>query len=283
MLDFVHMDVFTDRPFSGNSLAVFPNAEGLRAADMLNLTQELRHFESVFLFQEGNSTVARVFDLFGELPFAGHPLLGAGACLHRQTPQMEATYSLTLTNGRQCKVVCRKENQSYICTLDQGRPLFLNVVSPSARSDIGEVFSLDPSRLHSLPIEVISTGLRYLVVPVRSALNEARIASDISLYLAELGADFAYLFDPDTFEGRHWNNDGRTEDVATGSAAGVIGAYCLKHGLVKPEIEFQLQQGQYVGRPSVIKVKVFGDRHDVQRVEVGGDVAVVGSGSVVRP
>ncbi|MFJ7589304.1 PhzF family phenazine biosynthesis protein [Streptomyces sp. NPDC097617] len=81
-----HVDVFTDRPFHGNSLAVFPDADSLTGTQMLAITRELRHFESVFLMGDGTSGPrtrrARVFDLTGELDFAGHPLIGAAAVLH---------------------------------------------------------------------------------------------------------------------------------------------------------------------------------------------------------
>ena len=86
-LDYVHVDVFGDRPYSGNSLAVFPEAAGLSAAQMLRITQELRHFEAIFLAPMPDTTAipARVFDLFEELPFAGHPVLGAAAVpLHKR-------------------------------------------------------------------------------------------------------------------------------------------------------------------------------------------------------
>src|SRR3569623_3132198 len=85
-LSYLHVDVFTSTPFSGNSLAGFPESADLDAGEMLRSTQELRHFESIFLSPgAGERTVsARVFDLAEELPFAGHPLLGAAAVLQHR-------------------------------------------------------------------------------------------------------------------------------------------------------------------------------------------------------
>ena len=104
------------------------------------------------------------------------------------------------------------------------------------------------SRQHDLaadlPMEVVSTGLRYLIVPVRpGALARARITQDITGLLHGANAQFAVLLDESAVEVRHWNNDGIIEDVATGSAAGTIGAYRLRHGMVCGGDTFILQPG----------------------------------------
>src|SRR5262249_33290343 len=85
-LHFSHVDVFAPVPYSGNSVAVFPHADGLTADQMARITREMRHFESVFLTADPGSQewVARVFDLAGELDFAGHPVMGAAAVLHAE-------------------------------------------------------------------------------------------------------------------------------------------------------------------------------------------------------
>ena len=82
-----HVDVFSRVPFGGNSLPVFHDAADLTASQMLRITQEMRHFEAVFLTptDEPNTVGARIFDLFEELPFAGHPIIGAAAVLHRRS------------------------------------------------------------------------------------------------------------------------------------------------------------------------------------------------------
>jgi trans-2,3-dihydro-3-hydroxyanthranilate isomerase len=136
---------------------------------------------------------------------------------------------------------------------------------------------LDPH----LPMEVVSTGLRYLIVPVRlGALARARITSDITELLRGANAQFAVLFDESAVEVRHWNNDGIIEDVATGSAAGTIGAYRLRHGLVRGGDTFILHQGQFTGRPSKLRVLPEGSANRVETVKVGGDVSFVGHGII---
>jgi PhzF family phenazine biosynthesis protein len=278
---FIHCDVFATKPYSGNSLAVFTDSAGLSGDQMQTITQELRHFESIFLNETDGVISARVFDLFEELPFAGHPIIGAACALHQQLGT-EATqhWSFGLQGERTVHVSTEYCDGRYFGTLDQGRPDMLNVVDE--KREIARAFNLDS--LSDLPLEVISTGLKYLVVPVEGGLAHARITvPDLEERLQRLGAEFAYLFDVNTFEGRHWNNDGIMEDVATGSAAGVVGAYALKHGLTQPGESFTLRQGHFMGRPSEIMVTSFGARDDIERVTVAGAVAFVGNGKVIAP
>lgn len=283
--NYIHCDVFADRPYHGNSLAVFPDATGLDGAQMLTITQELRHFESIFLTRRGGQIHARIFDLIEELPFAGHPLIGAGCVLHRAGNMADtARHLLTLDGGREVTLVTRRSGDGFRGQLDQGRPEVLNRLKESAKPAFADAFNLPLAQIAPLPFEVISTGLKYLIVPVIGGLAQARITRpDLAQMLAEVGAQFAYLFDVQSFEGRHWNNDGQTEDIATGSAAGVVGAYALAHGLVPADQPFVLRQGHFIGRPSQLHVTPFGSRKDVTGLCVAGDVAFVGQGKVVAP
>jgi trans-2,3-dihydro-3-hydroxyanthranilate isomerase len=281
-MNYVHVDVFSVSPYSGNSLAVFPESQGLTTAQMLRITQELRHFEAIFLKPTaGPSTVrARVFDLNEELPFAGHPLIGAAAVLHTRCghdgPQ---TWRVELPQ-KAVSVVTQRTERGYYGLLDQGPPEFLATVE--RRKLFATAFGLSPPDLNrELPLEVISTGLRYLIIPViGDALRRARIRNDITELLQSVNAQFAVLYDEDQIEARHWNNDGVVEDVATGSAAGTIGAYRLKHRRTQGGAAFVLKQGQYAGRPSGLRVQPEGTHDAVRTVKVGGDVALVGHGTL---
>ncbi len=285
MFNFIHCDVFAANPYSGNSLAVFMDSSDLSAKQMLSITQELRHFETIFLKEDNGHLTARIFDLIEELPFAGHPIIGAACALHRKTKTFEKrVWEFGLENGREVRVVTDYQDGRYIGTLDQGRPEMIRQLEEHHKSAIAEAFSLDIADIADLPLEVISTGLKYLVVPVKSGLKTARITiPDLEQKLETLGAEFAYLFDVNSFEGRHWNNDGVMEDVATGSAAGVIGAYALKHALIDPDKSFILRQGHFMGRPSEIIVNVSGSPETVERVSVAGAVAFVGYGEIIAP
>lgn len=283
VFNFIHCDVFATKPYSGNSLAVFTESEGLSGEQMLTITQELRHFESIFLSktETDGQVSARVFDLFEELPFAGHPIIGAACALHHASgKQGKQDRVIKLQGGRGVEIATEHRDGRYFGTLDQGRPEMLGVVD--AKPEVASAFNL--STLSVLPLEVISTGLKYLVIPVDGGLKDACVTvSDLEEKLERFGAEFAYLFDIHTFEGRHWNNDGLMEDVATGSAAGVVGAYALKHGLAQPGESFSLKQGHFMGRPSEIIVTAYGAPDDIERITVAGEVTFVGKGEVIAP
>jgi len=281
-LDYVHADVFTSEPFSGNSLAVFPDTPDLAVSEMLRITQELRHFESIFLRRtsDEHTMSARIFDWFEELPFAGHPLIGAAAVLQHRAASGESGLWRFNLSGRMVPVDVKAVDGRYWARVHQGRPERPKRVQ--ARPEVAKAFGLEAKDIRGdLPMEVGSTGLSYLVVPlVVGAMARARVAWDITELLRCYGAQFAVLFDPAEFEIRHWNNDGVVEDVATGSAAGVVAAYALRHGLIMPDTPIVLRQGRFAGRPSRITVWAGGRSEDVTSIHVGGDVVLVGAGTL---
>jgi trans-2,3-dihydro-3-hydroxyanthranilate isomerase len=281
-LAYSHVDVFSQTPFGGNSLPVFPDARDLTAEQMLRITQEMRHFEAIFLqpTDQPGAVRARIFDLFDELPFAGHPIIGAAAVLHRRSGAGGAQSWRFQLLSKTAEITTEVTAGGYAGLLDHGAPEFLG--SMDDRRPVAAAFNLAPHDLApDLPMEVVSTGLRYLIVPVRpGALARARISRDITELLWGAGAQFAVLLDESAVEVRHWNNDGIIEDVATGSAAGTIGAYRLRHGLVRGGDTFILNQGQFTGRPSKLRVLPEGSGNRVKSVKVGGDVSFVGHGMI---
>jgi len=114
---YLHCDVFTDAPFSGTSLAVFPNAQYLDHAQMLLLTQELRHFESVFVQQEAGQTFLRISAESKELRFAGNPVMGAAAVLYSAIGDMQQTQSFGLSGGRRIEVRPRRQGGTIRVTM----------------------------------------------------------------------------------------------------------------------------------------------------------------------
>jgi len=281
-LKYHHVDVFAPRPFSGNSLTVFLDAGSLHRNQMQRITQEMRHFESIFLSaaEAPNTFDARVFDLMEELDFAGHPLLGAAAVLHScLNPGDQAVWTFQL-RARTVQVRTERVGEGFRALLDQGRPEFFGEVPSIQREEFPAALNLKARQLsRDLPLEVVSTGLRYLIVPLEEGLEQTRIVStDFEALLRTVNAQFAYVLDVRELEGRHWNNDGGMEDVATGSGAGTVGAYLTKHGRIVAGDEFILRQGGFLGRPSEIRVRTEGTPNDITRVEVGGDVALVGRG-----
>jgi trans-2,3-dihydro-3-hydroxyanthranilate isomerase len=308
-IPFSHVDVFAARPYTGNSLAVFIDPPPLTAPQMAAITTELRHFETIFV-SSGRTAVsapatapdaapgsaasgrvtARVFDLEGELAFAGHPVLGAAAVLHGQAnpaPQAVLTTTVALPARTVTVETTGRLDTGVLAALDQGQPEVLPAPAPSERPAIAAAVGLTAGDLDDeLPPEVLSTGLRYLIIPVRSAdaIERARIQGDaFAGFLAGLGAEFAYLLHAGGLEGRHWNNDGIVEDVATGSAAGCVAAYLMRHGRARDGESLTLRQGRMTGRPSELQITAFGDARSVGRVVVAGRVCLVATGQLHAP
>jgi PhzF family phenazine biosynthesis protein len=281
-LPYVHVDVFSACPYSGNGLPVFLDGAELDARQMLRITQELRQFEAIFLTpgDETERVRARIFDLHEELPFAGHPIIGAACALHAaEGGPGPRTFRFELQE-KCVTVTSSRTADGYYGLLDQGAARFLGEVED--RASFAALFSLLASDLDPLlPLAVASTGLRYLIVPVTTAaLGKARITRDLGDALRRVGAQFAVLFDERQREMRHWNNDGVLEDVATGSAAGAVGAYRLRYARARSGEAFVLQQGRFTGRASELRVEPVGTPHAVSSVRVGGHVSIVGSGTL---
>lgn len=285
---YYHVDVFTRHPYSGNSLAVFPDAAGLDGAQMAQVTRELRHFESVFLEPDAtpHDWRARVFDLGGELDFAGHPVIGAAAVVHELRGGGSRDRWTMRLKARTVEVRVERHEPGWLsAVLDQGTAEFFDEPAMVPRAELSGWFSLAENDIDAeLPPAVVSTGLRYLIVPVRpGVLHRARIAtSELAVRLSRLGAQFAYLLDAVGMEGRHWNNDGLVEDVATGSAAGCVAAYLRRHDRIGDGDAAILHQGRFTGRPSQITIRAQGAGSSIRSVEVGGDVVFVGTGHLDR-
>jgi trans-2,3-dihydro-3-hydroxyanthranilate isomerase len=283
-MQFQLVDVFTSMPYRGNSLSVFPDAGGLSTGQMAQITGELRQFESIFLNAAGpqHHWQAHIFDLLEELDFAGHPVLGAAVVLHHQHggDEVRGRWTLELASGALTVETERRGPAAFHAALPEMQAHFLGEPSDVSRAQVASWFSLTIGDLDTrLPLEVVSTGLRYLIVPLRDgALARAGVSHrELDVALAEIGAEYAYLIDADAKEGRHWNNDGAVEDAATGSAAGCVAAYLHRHRLLDGHEDAELRQGRFIGRPSRISISARSADGGVW-VRVGGEVVLVGSG-----
>lgn len=291
-MEYRHVDVFTREALSGNGLIVFPEADGLAPETMQRITQEMRQFESIFLVPttEIHRVGARVFTMEEELPFAGHPVLGAACVLHERLYYVgdadeRAEWTLDLPAGPVQVSTIRREGW-YEATMNQGHPQFGATLGAEMVGRILAALNLEEGNLYpGLPLEVVSTGLPYLLVPLTNGLERAAIVQPgFEALLASFGAKFVYVLHLPTREGRTWDNDGRVEDVATGSAAGPVGAYLVRHGLASATEEIILEQGRFLGRPSQLHVRVEGadgaggDAGEIAAVYVTGDVRMLARG-----
>jgi PhzF family phenazine biosynthesis protein len=253
-LEYRQVDVFAETPLAGNGLAVFITAEPLGTQLMQALTRELRQFESIFLSPapKPGAFSARVFTMEEELPFAGHPAIGAAAVLHERAGGADHQCQLQLP-AADVALTSRRRGGHYEVSMNQGHVSFGDEIGAGHEAGWLGSFGLEPEHLdRRMPICIASTGLPYLVIPVTSeGLALARIVDvELERRLAAVGARFAYLFDLDAREGRTWDNAGLVEDIATGSAAGPVAGLLVRHGFASPGQPIALRQGRFVGRPS---------------------------------
>lgn len=280
------VDVFSSVPYQGNGLAVFPEADDLTACQMRRITLELRQFESIFLAPTGDPArvSARIFTVEEELPFAGLPILGAAAVLHLEQSNgaVAARWLLDLAD-RTVAVETRRNGETFTARMDQGDAIFGSPLSREMAQEFTDALGLSPNQLHSdLPVQVVSTGLPYLIVPVQGVLRSARIRHpEFETMLGGAGARFVYLLDPDTVEGHTWDNAGTVEGGPTGSAVGPAAAYLVRHGRTRAGDQVAISQGTRAGRPSQLRATVLEDG-DHLRVEVEGDVVPIGTGVLDR-
>jgi len=246
---------------------------------MQQITREMRQFESVFLSDiSSRGATARIFTMEEELPFAGHPVLGAAAVLHRVLGPASGAghWNLKLPRGI-VSVSTKRHAGHYWCEMNQGPPHFGPCLPPDRIRPFLQRLGLDETDVApGIEAQVVSTGLPYLIVPVRpSALAKAAIrGADLEAQLAGAGAKFILLLDVAALEMRTWDNLGAVEDVATGSAAGPAVAYLFRLGLAGVNLPVELAQGRFAGRPS--KITVIRDKDG--NLLVSGDVWPVATG-----
>jgi trans-2,3-dihydro-3-hydroxyanthranilate isomerase len=279
-LGYRHVDVFSRRALQGNGLVVVLDAESLSTAVMQQVTREVRQFETAFLTAvdlPGRSARVRIFTEDEELDFAGHPVLGAAAVLHTLLPAPAAEESWALAVAQRSVETRTRGATGWVdAAMDQGVPQLGQAVAGELAEAYRDALNLVHGQLHpALPMQVVSTGLPYLIVPVQAGLDRARISHPgFEQLLNVSGAKFVYVLDPARPEGRTWDNSGRVEDVATGSAAGPAAGYLLHHGVHPAGEPLLIHQGRFTGRPSTIEVRP----GPGGRLWVGGPVAPVAAG-----
>ncbi|AEV30397.1 phenazine biosynthesis protein PhzF family [Sphaerochaeta pleomorpha str. Grapes] len=284
-MQFYQVDVFSQTVLGGNGLTVVL-AEGFLDENlMLKIAQEFKQFETVFVFpQENNIFPLRIFTVQEELPFAGHPILGTAGLLHRvlYPGKREINLSIKLGNRIIC-VTSREEGSFHSVVMNQGKPQFLGLVDRNRYASICASISCSEKDLYpGYPLEVVSTGLPYLLVPIRGVLPNLHIANpDFESLLSGFGAKFAYVFDPESMECRSWDNSGIFEDSATGSAAGPLVAYLVSHGYKERGKPIMIKQGRFVYRPSILTGWMESGKPG--NIFIKGEVALFASGTLVVP
>lgn len=282
-MKYYHVDVFSSQALSGNGLTVIFHEEDLEEQYMLRIAQEFKQFETIFLKQAGEKSFrATIFTVEEELDFAGHPILGAASTIHEKYYSKEKAVTITFElNSKILQTKSIQKNGYFQATMNQGIPESLGLVDGEMKQAILQALSLTAGNLYQqLPMEVISTGLPYVIVPLASGLEQVKInIPNLEELLSKVKAKFVYVFDVDKMEGRTWDNLGMVEDVATGSAAGPTGYYLCKWKICDPTESILINQGRFVGRPSKIKVC---SEQSTGEIFVAGDVRIVAVGELVE-
>jgi trans-2,3-dihydro-3-hydroxyanthranilate isomerase len=308
---FVQVDVFTDAPFGGNPLAVFPEAEGLTTGDMHRLAQEMNLSETTFVLPPQAPDAdfkVRIFTPAAELPFAGHPVVGTHWVLAHlgrvdlREPVTQVRFELGVgvlpadlhvADGRVERVV-----------MTQDRPTFHAVIEDVTELAAGLGVAPEAITATGWPVEVVSTGLPQMMVPVRSlaevqGLDPGRLnTAALNRVCHAAGTDCVMVF---TFETEQPEATvhvrlfapllGVPEDPATGSANGALGAYLVHHAsassplrravpVTAPTTYIVSEQGAEINRPSTLYVEVDSAGEEITAVRVGGQVVPVIEGVV---
>ncbi|MGZ8375048.1 MAG: PhzF family phenazine biosynthesis protein [Nitrospira sp.] len=301
-LKFYQADVFTSQPFGGNPVAVFPDADGLTDDELQQIAREMNLSETVFVFPPTDPAAVarlRIFTPTQEIPFAGHPVLGTFyvlAQIGRISTQEPVTPVVQECNIGLFPVELHAEQSRVVrVVMSQPKPEFLDPID--AIDDvylIGGALSLPKHVIADTkwPLQVVSTGLPVLIVPVRTLTAVRSINPDASAIInvcERFGANGIMVFTTvtvESFASVHARmfapKIGILEDPATGSAGGALGAYLVQNGVVEvgPTTDILIEQGYEIDRPSRILVQVESDDDVIQGVKVGGHCVMVVEGTL---
>lgn len=284
------LDVFTSTPFAGNPLAVVIDGDDLSPRRMLDVAKEMNLSETVFVQKPTNAQALarlRIFTTQSELRLAGHPVIGTWFLLAQLgvVPAQPGSVHVTQQTGAGLLPVeiTFKDGRPERVTMQQKAAEFRN--DKIARKDLAKALGLNTSDISEvMPITSVSTGIFNLMVPIVKRSTLSRIAADPRGLRAALhGADtVAYCFalgDPGKAYSRGMLPWDLYEDPATGSAAGSLGAYLVRHGRLNAGQPLLVTQGVEMGRTSKIGVFVEEQRNKLVP-RVGGEAVLVLEGTI---
>ncbi|WP_062238453.1 PhzF family phenazine biosynthesis protein [Fictibacillus sp. FJAT-27399] len=300
-LTYTLVDVFTDKPFSGNQLAVFLDDTGLTTEMMQKIARELNLSETVFVqspSNPANDKKLRIFTPDVELPMAGHPTLGAGYVMAHKglLEASEGKNEWIFEEGvGDIPVTVYMENGRVLnVEMNQPMPLFGEYFEDRALA--AKLLSLSPEDVTGeLPIRTVSTAVPFLFIPVRSldAMKRINFRTDIwEKYFSQNPSTkhiFAFTAETEmkdsTVHSRMFAPAmGISEDPATGAASGPLGAYIVEHTDIAQNQQgvyrIRSEQGFEMGRPSIIDITIRKEK-EYEEVKIGGCSVIMGSGELL--
>lgn len=289
------VDVFTDQRFSGNPLAVFPDARGLDAELMQRIARELNHAETTFAFPPADPAFdysVRVFSPHAEIPTAAHPTIGtAFALAQRNANEAPSVPPDRLVFDDEVSGPVSVSMVSPVKTTRQEPPTFGGEYpEPQTAAAVLSLSSED--LLPGLPIQAVASHIAYLMIPLATldALKRIVVRTDIwERTIRRFEAPHLYAFALDSDSGHATATArmfapalGIPEAPASESACGPLAAYLVRHRLVPRQADqvFIFEQGAEIGRPSVIHVSARQEGDALSQLRIGGQCVLVGEGTI---
>ena len=290
---FYIVDVFAERKYAGNQLAVFRDTKGLSDAEMQQIAKEMHFSETTFILSEekrdGGYDV-RIFTPEHEIPFAGHPTLGTAYVIQQEVIKEPVEQVILNLKVGQIPVSFKYSGKEVdIMWMNQKAPEFGRIFGLET---ISEILCLDRKEHDDRsPIQEVSTGTPFIMVPLRTlnAVKQARIDRDRYFELIkESEAKAILIFCPETYAKENQLNVrvfadyyGVPEDPATGSANGCLAGYLVKHRYFgKDRIDIRVEQGYEIGRPSLLLLRAEDKENEID-VFVGGKVVMIAKGEFI--
>jgi trans-2,3-dihydro-3-hydroxyanthranilate isomerase len=288
-LPFYIVDVFAEKKYAGNQLAVFRKAGKLSSDEMQQIARETNFSETTFILcdqQRDGGHDVRIFTPGEEVPFAGHPTLGTAHVIRNEILEGNAeALTLNLKVGR---IPVTFGQDGYIW-MKQVEPEFGKEHPAETLADILGLTTADIDNRY--PVQEVSTGLPFFIVPLKTltALKNAKIDRDkYFAFIKNSWAKGILVFCPQAHEAQ---NDisvrvfvdcfGIPEDPATGSGNGCLAGYLVKHRYFgKNRIEIRSEQGYEIGRPSLLLLKAEQESERIN-INVGGKAVIVAKGKFI--
>jgi trans-2,3-dihydro-3-hydroxyanthranilate isomerase len=285
---FYIVDVFAEKKYSGNQLAVVNVSKSLSDNEMLLIAKEMNYSETSFILS-GNKECCfevRIFTPEREVPFAGHPVLGTAYVIQQIILAKPANkITLKLKSG---KITVTFSTKDDLLWMKQKNPEFGETLQPDSIAAVLGLLKDDIDK--RFPIEEVSTGFPFIIVPLKNldSLKRARISGEKYFeFIEKNNAKAILIFSPEPYDKK---NDlsvrvfadyyGIAEDPATGSANGALAGYLIKRGYYKNQsINIRVEQGHEIGRPSLLYLKANSILKEIE-IFVGGKVIMVANGSL---
>lgn len=295
---YLHYDVFTNERFTGNQLAVFPDGSAFNSATMQRIANEMNFSETTFILppeRDDTNVRMRIFTPSAELPMAGHPTVGSAFALAHEgeiAPGSEK-FVFGLGIGPTPVELVWDADRLAFAWMVQPLPEFGATVEDG--QSVARCLGVEPESLcEELPLQFVSAGVEFLLVPLnsRDAVDSVALHRSALQRVCELAGIpergvLVFHPEPDRDEPGAYTRMfapclGVAEDPATGGASGPLGAYLFHHGVVSAEQADHLvsHQGVKMGRPSAITISVASTEGSIKRVRVGGEALLISEGTL---